>query len=159
MSGEPFSRRFLLQIRSPAPGELMNNPALASLDTQLDVSVLRSSIAGDVYAPADEGYDEARQAWNLYVDQRPAVVVTAESAIDVVKAVRFARAEGLRIAPQGTGHGATSLEGLEGSMLLKTNRMRRVDIYPSSRTARAEAGCEWQDVTVPAAEHGLAALA
>jgi UDP-N-acetylenolpyruvoylglucosamine reductase len=137
----------------------MNNPALAPLDTQLDVSALRSSIAGDVYVPGDEGYDEARQAWNLYVDQRPSVVVMAESAIDVVKAVRFARAEGLRIAPQGTGHGSSSLESLEGSMLLKTTRMRRVDIYPASRTARAEAGCEWQDVTVPAAEHGLAALA
>jgi hypothetical protein len=44
-------------------------------------------------------------------------------------------------------------------MLLKTTRMRRVEIYPASRTARAEAGAEWQDVTIPAAEHGLAALA
>ena len=44
-------------------------------------------------------------------------------------------------------------------MLLKTSRMRRVIIDPATRTARAEAGAEWQDVTVPAAEHGLAALA
>jgi hypothetical protein len=37
--------------------------------------------------------------------------------------------------------------------------MRRVEIHPETRIARAEAGAEWQDVTVPAAEHGLAALA
>jgi hypothetical protein len=29
----------------------------------------------------------------------------------------------------------------------------------ATRIARAEADAEWQDVTVPAAEHGLAALA
>jgi UDP-N-acetylenolpyruvoylglucosamine reductase len=137
----------------------MNPQVLTTSAAQIDVTGLRSTILGDVYVPGDAGYDEARQAWNLYVDQRPSVIVMAESAIDVVKAVDFARTEGLRIAPQGTGHGATSVGDLRGSMLLKTSRMRRVEIYPSSRTARVEAGAEWQDVTVPAAEHGLAALA
>ena len=137
----------------------MHQPVLATTPTPADVASLRSSIAGDVYVPGDAGYDEARQAWNLYVDQQPSLIVMPESAIDVVKAVRFARAEGLRVAPQGTGHGASSLESLEGAMLLKTSRMRRVDIYPSSRTARVEAGAEWHEVTVPAAEHGLATLA
>jgi hypothetical protein len=37
--------------------------------------------------------------------------------------------------------------------------MRTVHIDPAARTARAEAGAIWQDVIVPAAEHGLAALA
>jgi FAD/FMN-containing dehydrogenase len=37
--------------------------------------------------------------------------------------------------------------------------MRRVDVDPAKRTVRAQAGAEWQDVTFPAAEHGLAALA
>ena len=61
--------------------------------------------------------------------------------------------------PQGTGHGAAPLEPLDGAMLLRTTRMRQVDIDPATRTARAEAGAVWQDVIVPAAEHGLAALA
>ena len=137
----------------------MNNSVLTTAQIPTDIDSLRSSIAGDVYTPGDDGYDEARLAWNLAVDQRPSVIVMPESAVDVVKAVRFARAEGLRVAPQGTGHGSTALESLEDAMLLKTSRMRRVEIYPASRTARAEAGAEWQDVTVPAAEHGLAALA
>ena len=37
--------------------------------------------------------------------------------------------------------------------------MRQVRIDPATRTARAEAGAIWQDVTAPAGEHGLAALA
>jgi hypothetical protein len=85
--------------------------------------------------------------------------VVAESAADVVHALQYARARGMRIAPQGTGHGATPLEPLDGAMLLRTTRMRSVRIDPAARTARAEAGAEWADVIVPAAEHGLAALA
>ena len=117
------------------------------------------ALPGDVFFPGDEGYDEARRAWNLAVDQRPSAVVFAESAADVVQAIGSARAHGMRIAPQGTGHGAMALESLEGVLLLNTSRMRRVDIHPSTRTARAEAGAQWKDVTVPAGEHGLAALA
>jgi len=120
---------------------------------------LRAAIAGGVFVPGDRGYDQARQAWNLTTDERPAVVVLTESAADVAQAVRYARSRGMRIAPQGTGHGSEPLEPLEGAMLLRTSRMRRVDIDPATRTARAEAGALWQDVTIPAGEHGLAALA
>src|SRR6516225_3725696 len=124
-----------------------------------DREALRAAVTGEVFAPGDAGYDQARQAWNLAIDERPAVVVMAESAADVAQALRFARTHGMRIAPQGTGHGAEPLQPLQGAMLLKTSRMRRVDIDPAARTARAEAGAVWQDVTVPAGEHGLAALA
>jgi FAD/FMN-containing dehydrogenase len=123
------------------------------------LGTLKSMVAGDVFVAGDDGYDAARRAWDLAVDQRPTVVVFAESVVDVVRAVRFARSEGLRVAPQGTGHGAVPLELLEGAMLLKTSRMRRVEVYPTIRTARAEAGAEWEDVTAPAGEYGLAALA
>ena len=93
------------------------------------------------------------------MDERPAIVVAAESAADVAQAVRYARAHRMRIAPQGTGHGAEPLEPLDGAMLLRTTRMRKVRIDPAARTARAEAGAIWQDVTAPAGQHGLAALA
>jgi FAD/FMN-containing dehydrogenase len=123
------------------------------------LGTLRTAVTGDVFAPGDHGYDQARRAWNLTTDERPAVVVVAESAADVVHAVRFARSRGMRIAPQGTGHGSESLEPLQDAMLLRTSRMRGVRIDPAAPTVRAEAGALWQDVTVPAAEHGLAALA
>ena len=63
--------------------------------------------------------------------------------------VSFARSVGLRVAPQSTGHGASPLEGLEGAILLKTSRMRRVDIDPAGRRARVEAGALWQHVDRP----------
>ena len=124
-----------------------------------DLEALRAAIAGQVFVPGEAGYEQARQAWNMAVDQRPCVVVVAQSASDAVKAVQFARAHEMRIAPQGTGHGAAPLEPLDGAMLLRTTPMRQVGVDPATLTARAEAGAVWQDVTVPAAEHGLAALA
>jgi FAD/FMN-containing dehydrogenase len=120
---------------------------------------LRADVTGQVFIPGDPGYDQARQAWVLTVDQRPAMVVEAASAADVAAAVRFARSHGLRIAPQGTGHGAAPLEPLDSALLLRTSRLRGARIDPSTRTARAEAGALWQDVAGPASDHGLAALA
>jgi len=121
---------------------------------------LRGRVSGDVFTPGDPGWDEARLAWNLAVDQQPAAVVIADGADDIVETVRFARRMGYTVAGQGTGHGASSLERrLDGTILVKTHRMRDVEIDPVGRWARAGAGALWMDVTEPAQEHGLAALA
>ncbi len=137
----------------------MTDPMLVSAEQPLDVSVLRARLDGDVSVPDDADWDEARLAWNLAADQRPAAVVHAESVPDVVAVVEFAKANGLRIAPQGTGHMAGALESLEGAVLLKTSRMRGVEIDARNRRARVDAGVIWQEVADAAAEHGLAALA
>jgi FAD/FMN-containing dehydrogenase len=127
--------------------------------TSLDLQELRSRLAGTVTAPGDPTWDEARQAWNLAVDQRPALVALPENVDDVVAIVEFARAAGLRVAPQGTGHNAAALATLENTILVKTSRMKGVAIDPAGRCARVAAGTLWAEVTGPASEHGLAPLA
>jgi FAD/FMN-containing dehydrogenase len=112
-----------------------------------------------ILTPDDHGWDDARRAWNLAVDQRPAAVAIPRSAEDVVTAVNYARERGLRVAAQGTGHNAAPLGPLGDTVLVKTRAMRRVAIDPAARIARAEAGAVWLDVVAPAAEQGLAALA
>jgi FAD/FMN-containing dehydrogenase len=119
---------------------------------------LRPAIEGRFVLPGDPGFDEARLAWNLSADQRPAAVALPESAGDVAATVRFARANGLRVAPQGTGHNATAIASLQDAILLKTSRMRGVTIDASRRRARVEAGTLWIEATAPAHEHGLLAL-
>ena len=69
-------------------------------------SSLTSALPGKVVIPEDMRFDEARRAWNLAIDQRPAAVAFPESPQDVAAAVLFARESGLRVAAQGTGHGA-----------------------------------------------------
>jgi FAD/FMN-containing dehydrogenase len=123
-----------------------------------DLTALRAAVRGPVVGPGEDGWDAARQAWNLAVEQQPAAVLYAEEAADVQAALRFAREQGLRVAAQGTGHGAPALGDLAGTLLLKTQRMSGVAIDPQRRTARVGAGALWGDVAVSAAPHGLAAL-
>ena len=137
----------------------MLDTATSYEDYELDVRPLRRILGGDVVAPSDDNWDEARQAWNLAVDQQPAAVALPESADDVAAIVAFAKANGLRVAPQGTGHNAGPLGDLGDTILVKTHRMRGVTIDPEKRIARAEAGVIWIEVVEAAAEHGLAALA
>jgi FAD/FMN-containing dehydrogenase len=127
--------------------------------TTSQLSDLVSMLEGEVVLPEDARFDEARRAWNLAIDQRPAAVAFAESPQDVSAAVLFARESGLRIAAQGTGHNAGPLGPLRDTILLKTDRMRGIEIDPVNRTARVEAGVLWVEVVQAAARHGLAALA
>jgi UDP-N-acetylenolpyruvoylglucosamine reductase len=126
----------------------------------ISVDALRERLTGDFITPDDSHWDEARLAWNLAVDQRPAAVAIPETVADIVEVVRYARSNGLRVAGQSTGHNAHPLaEGLEHTLLIKTHRMREVQIDANARVARVEPGTLWMDVTYPAGEHGLAPLA
>jgi hypothetical protein len=116
-------------------------------------------VGATIVLPGDENWDSARQAWNLAVDQRPAAVALVRSAKEAIEIVGFARRNGLRVATQCTGHGAAPMASLEHTILVKTSQMAGVQIEPGARRVRAQAGALWQDITKPAAEHGLAALA
>ncbi len=116
------------------------------------------AIDGTVVARDDPGWDEARAAWNLVADQRPEAVALVESADDVARVVRFAAEQGLNVAGQGTGHGAAPLGALDGTILVKTERMREIEVDPDSRTARVQAGVLAEELAAAAQEHRLAWL-
>jgi hypothetical protein len=118
----------------------------------------RSRLRDRVVGPQEPGWNEARRAWNLAIDQRPAAVAVPESAQEVVAVVEVAREHGLRVAPQGSGHSAAPRGSLERSVLVDMSRMNAVEIDPDRPRARLQAGAQWQHVTGPAAERGLAGL-
>jgi FAD/FMN-containing dehydrogenase len=112
-----------------------------------------------VLFPWDEGWDDARLAWNLAVDQQPEAVAVPRTAEEVAAVVRWAAAEGYRVTAQGTGHNAAALGDLAGTVLVKLHELRGVTVDPERRVARAAAGAIWIDLVQAAAEHGLAGLA
>ena len=87
---------------------------------------LQGEVKGAVILRHDAGYDAARRGWNLTVDQRPALIVAAREAGDVVAAVRYARHTGLGIAVQSTGHGVA--RPADDALLIVTSALTDVRI-------------------------------
>ncbi|MFI6768223.1 FAD-binding oxidoreductase [Streptomyces sp. NPDC050355] len=120
------------------------------------LTALKRAVTGVVLVPGDDGYDAERSGFQLARRHRPAVVVGAEHADDVLAAVRFARAQGLPVAVQATGHGLSA--ATDGGLLISTRRMNEVRIDAAARTAHVAAGVVWGRVIEAAAPHGLAPL-
>jgi FAD/FMN-containing dehydrogenase len=129
-----------------------------TIPTSMDVliEVLRAHTQGEVILPGDAAYDDARGAWNLSVDQHPAIIVKARCADDVTMAVRFAQEVSLPVAVQSTGHGVA--RKADGAVLIVTAGMNDFSIDPESRTAWIQAGAQWGPVLMKAQEFGLAPL-
>lgn len=122
----------------------------------LSSSFASSGLGSKALVPGDLGWDAARQAWNLAVDQRPAAVVFPENVADVVATVRMARAAGASVVVQGTGHGAASYDDLSNTILIRTTRMRAMEIDDGVCTVQA--GTLWGEVAQESAPHGMAPL-
>lgn len=120
------------------------------------ITRLRASIHGQILIPEDIGYDSARQAWNLAVDQHPAIILIAHSANDIVEAVRFANVQDLSIAVQATGHGV--IREANDSLLIVTSQMTDVRVDTDSQTAWIGAGAKWGRVLTQTQIVGLAPL-
>jgi FAD/FMN-containing dehydrogenase len=122
------------------------------------LSSLTERLYGSVVFPDHPSWDEAREAYNLTVDQQPAAIAFPADARDVQEIVRYAAANGLRVAPQRTGHNASPITSLEDVVLLKTDRLETVEIDAAALRARVGAGVKWESVVPRASELGLAAL-
>jgi FAD/FMN-containing dehydrogenase len=121
------------------------------------IQELREAVRGEVLAPGDDGYDEARKAWNGAHDGRtPALVVRCTGAADVIAAVGFARANDLQIAVRGGGHSIAGFSTIDDGIVIDLSAMSDVHVDPVSRRATVGGGAVWADVDHEAQAHGLA---
>lgn len=100
---------------------------------------------GAAYERGDEGYEQARCAsvWNARTPPRyPDRIVVAGSEADVVRAVRTARAEGLRIGVRSGGHSWAGNHVRDGGLLLDLSRLTAVEVDADARTAAVQPGCK-----------------
>ncbi|HUA73887.1 MAG TPA: FAD-dependent oxidoreductase, partial [Solirubrobacteraceae bacterium] len=109
--------------------------------------------------PQSPNYDTARRAWNLHADQRPAAVCVATCVEEVQAVLAHARAHGLCVATQTTGHLGQLLPDLGDTILLRPAlHDGEVAVDPERRVARVQAGARWGEVVEAVAPHGLAAM-
>ena len=133
----------------------MTTSTPAALDAGL-LKRLRGSVRGGIVEPGDPDYDEARKVYNAMHDKRPAIVVRAVDAGDVIATVDFAREQALPLAVRGGGHGVPGHGTCDDGVVLDLGRLRGVRVEPESRTARVEGGCTWADVNHATHAFGLA---
>ncbi|MDK9500722.1 FAD-binding oxidoreductase [Streptomyces katrae] len=120
------------------------------------LAALREDLAGDVFAPDDPGYDEARTLFNAMIDRRPAVIAQCEGASDVVTAVRFARELDLPIAVRGGGHSVAGMSLNDGGLVVDLRRMHAVTVHPAARAAHIGGGAVMSHLDRACEPYGLA---
>src|SRR5207248_10325663 len=101
---------------------------------------LRDAVRGEVIAPRDAGYDDARRLWNALHDRRPGVLVRPVDVDDVAAALRLGREWDVEIALRSGAHSPTGHSSTNGGLVIDMSAMRGVTVDPSAKTARANGG-------------------
>jgi FAD/FMN-containing dehydrogenase len=120
------------------------------------IESLRASLGGAALLPGEAGYDEARTIFNGMIDRHPALIVRCTSTGDVVKAVRFAREQGLIVSVRGGGHNVAGNAVCEGGLMIDLTPMKGIRVDPVARTARAQGGLTWRELDRECQVFGLA---
>jgi FAD/FMN-containing dehydrogenase len=122
---------------------------------ELPIEELRSQLQGELIAPDDGGYDEARQVFFKGYDRTPLAVARVANADDVVKVVNAARDSGLDLAVRSGGHSRAGYGTTDGGLVLDLSAMKSLDIDPDARTVWVETGITAGEFTNATGEHGL----
>ncbi len=117
---------------------------------------LRKELRGTLCLPGEPGYDAARTIWNAMIDRKPAAIVRAAGAADVMRAVSLAREYRLLLAVRGGGHNIAGNAVCDGGLMLDLSLMKSVRVDPAARTARVEPGVTLGEFDREAQAFGLA---
>ena len=120
------------------------------------VNSLAGSLHGDLILPDDGRYHRARAVWNGMIDHKPAAIARCANTEDVVKAVNFARENGLLISVRGGGHNVAGSAVCEGGLVIDLAQMKEVQVDTAQQTVRAGGGTTIGDLDRATQAHGLA---
>src|SRR5678815_3009349 len=118
---------------------------------------LRAQLKGGLILPNDPSYESARRVfyWNNATERRPRAIVQCAREEDALRAVEFARHHELEVAVRAGGHSHLGW-GCSNGLVIDLSGMKRIEIDPLRRTARAEGGVLSGEVARAAGRHGLA---
>jgi hypothetical protein len=99
-----------------------------------------AGLQGHAILPGDPSYESARRVFNWAIDKRPGMIVRCASAADVSRSVDFGRDHDLLVAVRAGGHSLAGKSTCDGGIVIDVSEMKRIQIDPAQRSARADAG-------------------
>ncbi|MBR0755299.1 FAD-binding oxidoreductase [Bradyrhizobium jicamae] len=110
---------------------------------------------GPIYRPGDDGYEDVKAIWNARrSEDRPALIVQALDADDVVVAVKYAESKDVPVAVKSGGHGVDASAMPHNAFVIDTSRMKRIVIEPETGCATVDAGVLLGEMDVATQKHG-----
>ena len=122
----------------------------------LDIKSFRSVFQGQVFEPADAGYNQARQIWNASVSKHPRMIARCSGIADVIAAVNFGRANKLLTAVRGGGHNVGGRALCDDGLVIDLSGMKSVFVDAASRRVRVQGGATLGDLDRETHVFGLA---
>ena len=120
------------------------------------IEELKRNVSGQVVLPHDDAYEAARKIWNATIDKHPALIVRCASTSDVVRAVNFARDNGLPLAVRGGGHNIAGNAVCDDGIVIDLSQMKAARVDPVARRVTIEGGATLADLDAATQAHGLA---
>jgi FAD/FMN-containing dehydrogenase len=128
----------------------------ASRHLATGIETLKRHIDGQIVLPRDAAYESARRIWNAMIDKHPALIVRCASTSDVVRAVNFARDNGLPLAVRGGGHNIAGSAVCDDGIVIDLSQMKAATVDLASRRVTIEGGATLADLDAATQAHGLA---
>ena len=120
------------------------------------IDQLRADYDGNVIAPGDAEYDEARTVFVGGIDRRPAAIVRPTNAVEVSRIVSYAGDAGMPLTVRNGGHSGAGYGVLDDGIVIDLRDMREIEIDPETRTAWAQTGLTAGEYSNAVGAHGLA---
>lgn len=125
-----------------------------------DLLALQKSIQGKVAQPGNPDFDKFAygELWNKLVPKRaPQVIVRVANEQDVVEAVKFAKANKLKVVVRGGGHNWCSPSLRNGGMMIDLTDLNKViSIDPVARKAVVQPIISNREIQAYLKPHGMA---
>jgi FAD/FMN-containing dehydrogenase len=129
------------------------------MEYRMNIRALQQSIQGEVLDKSSPGYEAVLAAllWNQFRSNRsPDVIVRVKQYQDVVQAVRFADANGLRVVARGGGHSWCGLAVRQGGMVIDLEGLSEVSVDRAARRAAIQPSISNRDLIAKLEPFGLA---
>lgn len=154
-------RRVLKQFASmTALGavNMLRTPGVLAAQGNTSKSINIDGFTGNIIRKEDRYYETWRQAmvWHISKPNRyPDLIVQAKNERDVIAAVKYAAANGHKIAIRSSGHNSTGTSVRDGGMLLDVGSMVNLEIDTEKQLAVIQPAVKSIQLIAAAREQGL----